>query len=37
VLSGNPRRAPNDIGRVKELARAHYEEAIATLAAIMRE
>lgn len=34
--SGNPGGRPKDIGRVKELARGHTEEAIATLAAIMR-
>jgi hypothetical protein len=35
--SGNPGGRPKDIGRLKELARKHTEEAIATLAAIMRD
>ena len=35
--SGNPGGRPKDIGRVKELARKHTAEAIATLAAIMRD
>ena len=35
--SGNPGGRPKEIGRVKELARVHTEEALSTLAAIMRD
>ena len=34
--SGNPGGRPPEVGRVKELARAHTEEALGTLVAIMR-
>lgn len=34
--SGNPGGRPRDVGRVTALARKHTEDAIATLAAIMR-
>ena len=35
--SGNPGGRPKIVGEVQELAREHSTEAIATLAAIMRE
>ena len=35
--SGNPGGRPKEIGHVRELARQHTEEAIATLVAIMRD
>ena len=35
--SGNPGGRPKQVGRVKELARVHTEEALTTLAAIMRD
>jgi len=35
--SGNPGGRPRELARVKELARQHTEEAIATLAAMMRD
>jgi hypothetical protein len=35
--SGNPGGRPKEIGCVKELARVHTEEALTTLAAIMRD
>jgi hypothetical protein len=35
--SGNPGGRPKEVGRVKELARVHTDEALTTLAAIMRD
>lgn len=35
--SGNPGGRPKELGHVRELARKHTEEAIQTLAAIMRD
>ena len=34
--SGNPGGRPREVGRVKELARQHTEEAVGTLVAVMR-